>query len=122
MMADADSKLTGKPGIVLVSRAPGVTNGSAGLHIARQDATPLVMFVGQVSRGTIEREARRREDASMMRSWAEWKVRADQMNIALKALVAQGQRLPFAAREAEQQLAAVRKSFESQIDELRRSE
>ncbi len=57
MMADADAKLTGRPGIVLVSRGPGAMNGSAGLHIARQDSTPLVMFVGQVARGTLEREA-----------------------------------------------------------------
>jgi acetolactate synthase-1/2/3 large subunit len=57
MMADADAKLTGRPGIVMVSRAPGAMNGSAGLHIARQDSTPLIMFIGQVSRGTIEREA-----------------------------------------------------------------
>jgi len=42
MMADADAKLTGKPGIVMVSRGPGAMNGSAGLHIARQDSTPLV--------------------------------------------------------------------------------
>ena len=57
MMADADAKLTGKPGIVMVSRGPGAMNGSAGLHIARQDSTPLVMFIGQVARGTLEREA-----------------------------------------------------------------
>ena len=57
MMADADAKLTGRPGVVLVSRGPGAMNGSAGLHIARQDSTPLVMFVGQVARGTLEREA-----------------------------------------------------------------
>ncbi|MGH6981747.1 MAG: thiamine pyrophosphate-binding protein, partial [Stellaceae bacterium] len=57
MMADADAKLTGKPGVVMVSRGPGAMNGSAGLHIARQDSTPLVMLIGQVSRGTIEREA-----------------------------------------------------------------
>ena len=57
MMADADGKLTGRPGIVMVSRGPGAMNGSAGLHIARQDSTPLIMFIGQVARGTIEREA-----------------------------------------------------------------
>ncbi len=57
MMADADAKLTGRPGVVLVSRGPGAMNGSAGLHIARQDSTPLVMFIGQVARGTLEREA-----------------------------------------------------------------
>jgi acetolactate synthase I/II/III large subunit len=57
MMADADAKLTGRPGVVMVSRGPGAMNGSAGLHVARQDATPLVLLIGQVTRGTIEREA-----------------------------------------------------------------
>jgi acetolactate synthase-1/2/3 large subunit len=57
MMADADAKLTGRPGIVMVSRGPGASNGSAGLHIARQDSTPLIMFIGQVARGMLEREA-----------------------------------------------------------------
>lgn len=57
MMADAHGKLTGRPGICMVTRGPGATNGSAGLHIAMQDATPLIMFIGQVARGTLEREA-----------------------------------------------------------------
>lgn len=57
MMADAWGKLTGKPGIVMVTRGPGATNGSAGLHIARQDSTPMIMFVGQVGRSMRGREA-----------------------------------------------------------------
>jgi len=57
MMAEAHSKLTGKPCIVMVTRGPGATNGSAGLHIAMQDSTPLIMLIGQVQRDALEREA-----------------------------------------------------------------
>ncbi|MBF9042454.1 thiamine pyrophosphate-binding protein [Rhodobacterales bacterium HKCCE4037] len=48
MMAEAHGKMTGKPGVVFVTRGPGATNASAGLHIAMHDATPLVCFVGQI--------------------------------------------------------------------------
>ena len=57
MMADAYGKLTGNPGICFVTRGPGATNASAGLHIAFQDSTPLILFVGQVSRQMLDREA-----------------------------------------------------------------
>ena len=57
MMAEAHGKLTGRPGICFVTRAPGATNASAGVHIARQDSTPMILFVGQVERGAREREA-----------------------------------------------------------------
>lgn len=57
MMAEAHGKLTGRPGICMVTRGPGATNASAGLHIARQDATPVILFVGQVARDMREREA-----------------------------------------------------------------
>jgi Thiamine pyrophosphate-requiring enzymes [acetolactate synthase, pyruvate dehydrogenase (cytochrome), glyoxylate carboligase, phosphonopyruvate decarboxylase] len=57
MMADAWGKLTGEPGICFVTRGPGATNASAGLHVARQDSTPLILFIGQVQREAREREA-----------------------------------------------------------------
>jgi acetolactate synthase-1/2/3 large subunit len=57
MMAEAQGKLTGQPGICMVTRGPGATNASAGIHIAMQDATPLILFVGQIERGMREREA-----------------------------------------------------------------
>jgi acetolactate synthase-1/2/3 large subunit len=57
MMADAVGKATGRPGVCFVTRGPGATNASAGIHIARQDSTPLIMFVGQVARHMREREA-----------------------------------------------------------------
>ena len=57
MMAEATAKLTGRPGVVFVTRGPGATNASAGLHVAMQDATPLVAFVGQIARGHRDRGA-----------------------------------------------------------------
>jgi len=57
MMADAYGKLTGEPGLCMVTRGPGATNASAGLHVAMQDSTPLILFIGQIARGTVEREA-----------------------------------------------------------------
>jgi acetolactate synthase-1/2/3 large subunit len=57
MMAEAVGKATGRPGICFVTRGPGATNGSAGVHIAKQDSAPMIMFVGQVGRDMREREA-----------------------------------------------------------------
>jgi acetolactate synthase-1/2/3 large subunit len=56
MMAEAVGKATGRPGVCFVTRGPGATNASPGIHIARQDSTPVVMFVGQVAREARERE------------------------------------------------------------------
>src|SRR2546430_10745795 len=57
MMAEAAGKLTGAPGICFVTRGPGATNAAPGIHIARQDSTPMVVFVRPVARGMREREA-----------------------------------------------------------------
>ncbi|MEO9895123.1 MAG: thiamine pyrophosphate-dependent enzyme [Paracoccaceae bacterium] len=57
MAADAYGKLTGQPGIAMVTRGPGATNASAGLHVAFQDSTPMILFIGQVARNMTEREA-----------------------------------------------------------------
>jgi acetolactate synthase-1/2/3 large subunit len=57
MMADCEGRLTGKPGICFVTRGPGATNASAGIHIAMQDSNPMIMFIGQVASHAREREA-----------------------------------------------------------------
>jgi acetolactate synthase-1/2/3 large subunit len=49
-MAIAEARLTGKPAVFMVSRGPGATNGSIAIHVAEQDATPVLLFIGQVSR------------------------------------------------------------------------
>src|SRR5205085_759221 len=56
-MALADAKLTGRPALCLVNRAPGATNAAIGLHAARQDATPLLLLVGQVETGELGPDA-----------------------------------------------------------------
>ena len=56
-MAEAYGKLTGKPGIAMVTRAPGACNGSIGVHTAMQDSTPMVILIGQVARDQEYREA-----------------------------------------------------------------
>src|SRR3546814_749715 len=55
-MADAYGKLTGRPGICMVTRGPGATNASIGVHTAFQDSTPMILFVGQVASDVQDRE------------------------------------------------------------------
>ena len=57
MMAEADGKATGRPGICLVTRGPGASNAMAGVHVAQQDSTPLILIVGQVAREFQGRDA-----------------------------------------------------------------
>jgi acetolactate synthase-1/2/3 large subunit len=56
-MAEAYGKLTGKPGVCFVTRGPGATNASCGLHVAMQDSTPMILLIGQVARNDMDREA-----------------------------------------------------------------
>ncbi|MEZ5661657.1 MAG: thiamine pyrophosphate-binding protein [Burkholderiaceae bacterium] len=56
-MADAYAKLTGKPGVLMVTRGPGATNGSIGIHTAHQDSTPMVVLIGQVGSDMMDRDA-----------------------------------------------------------------
>ncbi|MGB8622379.1 MAG: thiamine pyrophosphate-binding protein, partial [Paracoccaceae bacterium] len=57
MMAEADGKMTGRPGVLFVTRGPGASNAASGLHVAMQDSTPMVVFVGQIARGHRDRDA-----------------------------------------------------------------
>lgn len=66
MMAEAHGKLTGRPGICMVTRGPGATNASAGVHVAAQDSTPMILFIGQIERGMREREAFQEVDYRQM--------------------------------------------------------
>src|ERR1700680_4010735 len=78
MMAEAQGKATGRPGICFVTRGPGATNAAAGVHIARQDSTPLILFVGQVARDVREREAFQEVDyRAVFGSIAKWATEID---------------------------------------------
>ena len=78
MMAEADGKLTGRPGICMATRGPGATNASAGVHVAFQDSTPMILFIGQVGRGFMEREAFQEIDyRRMFGQMAKWVAEID---------------------------------------------
>ncbi len=80
MMAEAYGKLTGKPGICMVTRGPGATNASAGVHIAQQDSTPMILLIGQVGRHMIDREAFQEVDyRKMFEPLAKWVAQIDQI-------------------------------------------
>lgn len=65
-MAEAYGKLTGKPGICMVTRGPGACHASIGVHIAYQDSTPMILLIGQVDRPSIDREAFQEIDYGQM--------------------------------------------------------
>ena len=78
IMAEAYGKLTGRPGIAFVTRGPGATNACAGLHIARQDSTPMILFIGQVGRDMTEREAFQEIDyRRMLGQLSKWTAQID---------------------------------------------
>ena len=73
MMADATARLTGRPGIAMVTRGPGATNASPGIHIAEHDSVPLILFVGQIESGMKERGAFQEMDyKAFFGSTAKW--------------------------------------------------
>ena len=78
MMADATARLTGRPGIVMVTRGPGATNASPGIHIAEHDSVPLIMFVGQIENGMRGRGAFQEMDyRAFFGSTAKWVTEID---------------------------------------------
>jgi acetolactate synthase I/II/III large subunit len=78
IMAETVGKITGRPGICFVTRGPGATNASAGIHIARQDSSPMIVFVGQVGREMREREAFQELDyRAVFGSIAKWATEID---------------------------------------------
>ncbi|GGY50544.1 thiamine pyrophosphate-binding protein [Pseudoduganella albidiflava] len=77
-MADAYGKMTGKPGICFVTRGPGATNASIGVHTAYQDSTPMILFIGQVGGDFIDREAFQEVDyRRMYGQMAKWVAQID---------------------------------------------
>ncbi len=80
MMADAYGKLTGEPGICMVTRGPGASNALAGVHIAQQDSAPMILFVGQIERGMREREAFQEMDyRAVFGTQCKWATEIDQV-------------------------------------------
>lgn len=79
-MADAYGKMTGKPGICMVTRGPGATNASIGVHTAFQDSTPMIVLIGQIGRSMTDREAFQEIDyRRMFGEMAKWVAQIDQV-------------------------------------------
>lgn len=98
MMAEAYGKLTGRPGVCFVTRGPGSMNGAHGVHIAAQDSTPMIMFVGQVERGMLEREAFQELDyKAVFGTIAKWVVEIDRAE-RIPELVARAFRVAMQGR------------------------
>jgi acetolactate synthase-1/2/3 large subunit len=77
-MADAYGKLTGRPGVCMVTRGPGATHASGGVHTSYQDSTPLLLLIGQVTRGDMERDAFQEIDyRHMFGPMAKWVAQID---------------------------------------------
>jgi len=77
-MAEAYAKATGRPGICFVTRAPGAAQATIGLHTAHQDATPVILFIGQVGRGFMERAAFQEVDyRNMFAPISKWVAQVD---------------------------------------------
>jgi acetolactate synthase-1/2/3 large subunit len=98
MMAEAYGKLTGRPGVCFVTRGPGATNASHGVHIAMQDSTPMLLFIGQVDRSMREREAFQEIDyRAMFGSMTKWVVEIDRAE-RIPELVARAYRVAMQGR------------------------
>src|SRR5277367_2192219 len=77
-MAEADGKLTGRPGICFVTRGPGATHASVGVHTAFQDSTPMILFIGQVAQDARDREGFQEVDfRAMFAPLAKWVAEID---------------------------------------------
>lgn len=78
MMAETYGKITGRPGICFVTRGPGATNAAAGVHVAMQDSTPMILFVGQIGRQMRYREAFQELDyGAVFGTMAKWAFEID---------------------------------------------
>lgn len=76
--AEADGKLTGRPSVAFVTRGPGATNASIGVHTAMQDSTPMLLLIGDIARRDRDREGFQEIDfAAMFRPLAKWAARVD---------------------------------------------
>ena len=79
-MAEAFGKLTGRPGLLFVTRGPGASNAAIGIHTAMQDSTPMIAFVGQVGTDMVDREAFQEIDyRRMYGSAAKWAAQIDRV-------------------------------------------
>lgn len=116
MMAEAYGRLTGQPGVVFVTRGPGATNASAGVHIAHQNSAPLVLFIGQVERTFCGREAFQEiEYGTMFRGLTKWAAQIEDGR-RIPELVSRGLRTAVTGRPGPVVLALPEDMLEERFD------
>ena len=119
-MADADGKMTGRPGIAFVTRGPGATNASAGVHVAFQDSTPMILFVGDLARGDKDREGFQEIDfPAFFAPVAKWAARIDDAR-RIPEYVARAWRVATAGRPGPVVLAIPEDMLTDEVEALDR--
>ena len=119
-MADADGKLTGRPGVAFVTRGPGATNASAGVHVAYQDSTPMILFVGDLDRTDKDREGFQEIDfPAFFSPIAKWAARIDDA-ARIPEYVARAFRVATAGRPGPVVLAIPEDMLRDQVEALDR--
>jgi acetolactate synthase-1/2/3 large subunit len=119
-MAEADGKMTGRPGVAFVTRGPGATNASVGVHVAHQDSTPMLLFVGDVARGDRDREGFQELDLlTMFAPLAKWVARIEDAR-RIPEYVARAYSTAMAGRPGPVVLALPEDMLRDQVDALDR--
>ena len=119
-MADADGKMTGRPGVAFVTRGPGATNASAGVHVAFQDSTPMILFVGDLDRRDKDREGFQEIDfPAFFAPIAKWAARIDDAR-RIPEYVARAWRVATAGRPGPVVLAIPEDMLRDEVDALDR--
>jgi acetolactate synthase-1/2/3 large subunit len=119
-MADADGKLTGRPGVAFVTRGPGATNASGGVHVAFQDSTPMILFVGDLDRADRDREGFQEIDlAAFFAPVAKWAARIDDAR-RIPEYVARAWRVATAGRPGPVVLALPEDLLRDEVEALDR--
>jgi acetolactate synthase-1/2/3 large subunit len=119
-MADADGKMTGRPGVAFVTRGPGATNASGGVHVAFQDSTPMILFVGDLDRRDKDREGFQEIDfPAYFAPIAKWTARIDDAR-RIPEYVARAYRVATAGRPGPVVLAIPEDMLRDEVDTLDR--
>ncbi len=119
-MADADGKMTGRPGIAFVTRGPGATNASGGVHVAFQDSTPMILFIGDVARGDRDREGFQEIDfPAFFGPIAKWAARSEDAR-RIPEYVARAYRVATAGRPGPVVLALPEDMLRDEVEALDR--
>jgi len=115
-MADADGKMTGGPGVAFVTRGPGATNASAGVHVAFQDSTPMILFIGDIARGDRDREGFQEIDfPAFFAPIAKWAARIEDAR-RIPEYVARAYRVATAGRPGPVVLALPEDMLRDEVD------